>query len=136
MATEIVPLGTFGQRSVEKVSGSYTSADNTLTVVSGSASDLRGYSLVSYMLWSTTNDMKVSIFVANSADFSDEHLLFTATAVPVASGVMRWCGSTALNTGTTTTSILFSYGFARLKAQPNVNDVHGTLNFTGIGKIV
>mgnify|MGYP001585036672 FL=1 len=139
MATEIVPLGTFGQRCVEAVSGSQLTIDNTLTVVTGSAMDIRGYSLVSYTLSVATQTLKVAVYLANKLDFSDEFDATSTTgilAVTVASGVVRWTGSIATTFSPTATSAALPvpFGFIRLKIQPNVNDVHGTLTFSGIAK--
>jgi hypothetical protein len=100
--------------------GPQTSTSSTV-VVAGSEMDVTQFPVLSYTAVVASHDIDWSVFGANTADYSDEVAVLTATKI-----------ATGATSSYSTTNA--PYRFYRVKVIDDVGGVHGTLLISGVAK--
>lgn len=117
-------------RQVAEASGTVASVPDAPTVVSGTELDVGGLWSFGFTFICTVFNITLSIYGANSPDFTDEVVLVSAAAMTAGNNYM-WTGGTGLSAGSVSN---FPYRYVRVKADNAVNGSVATLAWFFFGK--
>ena len=119
-------------RQIAEASGTVAAVADAATVVPGSELDVGGLNAFGFTFRSTIFGTQVSMYGANSPDFTDEVLLNTTIIDVLVNTNKGWVGG--LTGVLTTGAIAFSYRYVRAKADNIVDASVATLAWWFFGK--